>query len=222
MSNGIGNLNCPLPHNANVGDDLTYRVQVTDASRVDPFENYFIFNVCAAGSPPAKGAKPGTTQKPPSKEKGKEREKPALLSMPPITPVREPEWPRYEFTKTTALRVKDAGTAESDAGDASTTTYDFYVNVDNQFLKSEQKRSKTSPKMLEARFVYALVLVGLALIQGGRTKSSFSVDEEGEPLDERREPAIEKQIDRVTSALAPILLPMMDLLPELPDGEEGA
>jgi hypothetical protein len=222
LSNGVGNLNCPLPHNATVGDELTYRVRVTDASRVDPFENYLVLGVRAAGSPPAKGSKPGATQKPPSKEKGKERERPARLSMPPITPVSEPEWPRYEFTKTTALRVKDAGTFESEAGDASTTTYDFYVNVDNQFLKSEQKRSRASPKILEARFVYGLVLVGLALIQGGRTKPPSSLDEEADPLEERHEQSIEKQIDRVTSAIAPILLPMMDLLPELPDAEEGA
>jgi hypothetical protein len=221
LSNGTGNLNCPLPHNANVGDDLAYRVRVTDGSRVEAFENYFVLRVRAAGSPPVKGAKPGTPQKPPSKEKGKDRERPALLSMPPITPVREAEWPRYEFTKTTALRVKDAGTSESEIGDPSTTTYDFYVNVDNQFLKAEQKRSRTAPQVLEARFMYALVLVGLALIQGGRTKSAVSSDEEVDEFDERREPEIEKQIDKVTSALAPILLPMMDLLPELPDAEEG-
>jgi hypothetical protein len=221
LSNGVGNLNCPLPTDAKVDDEFHYRVRVTDNSRVDPFENTFVLRVRPTGAPPVKPTKPGGPKNPPAKDKGNEREKPSMLAMPPITKVHEAEWETHKFTKLSALKVQNAGTAEGD--DVSTQTWDFYVNVDNQWLKTEQKRSKTAPALLEARFMYALVLIGLALIQADRTKHvPDPTAEEPDAPTEKRESNIEKQILRVTSAIAPILLPMLDLLPDLDDGEAPA
>lgn len=218
LSNGVGNLNCPLPTDAKVDDEFRYRVRVTDHSRVTPFENVFVIRVRPSGAPPVKPTKPGIPPKPPSKEKGNDREKPSMLAMPPITPVKEAEWDKHKFTKFSALKVQNAG-AEGD--DTPTQTWDFYVNVDNQWLKTEQKRSKTPPQLLEVRFMYALVLIGLALIQEERAKRAPDpTEEEPEPPTEKRESNIEKQILKVTSAIAPILLPMLDLLPGLDEGDE--
>lgn len=224
LSNGVGNLNCPLPDNANVGDEFRYRVRVTDPSRVEPFENLFCLRVRPSGAPPQKG-KSGTQKKPPSNKKGSERERPTALAMPPITPVREPEWPKYGFSKLTGLKVKLAGATDGEGGDPTTTTYDFFVNVDNQSLKSEQKRSKTSPKILEMRFTYAIVLVGLALLQGDKSKQSTMSDEANDQIDAKPDEDndgsnIENQIERFTAALAPIILPMLEILPDLTDGDE--
>ncbi|MGH8526611.1 MAG: hypothetical protein ACREXY_21110 [Gammaproteobacteria bacterium] len=207
-----------MPHNANVGDELRYRVRVTDSSRLDPFENFFTLHIRPSGSPPQKG-KPGSPKKPAADEKGAERERPSSLAMPPITPVREPEWPKYAFTKLTALKVKLAGSFDADGTDASTTTYDFFVNVDHQSLRAEQKRSKTLPKVLETRFTYAIVLIGLALLQEDKAKrpvSSGDSDEEANTAATN----VEKEVEHFTMAVAPIILPMLELLPDLTDVEE--
>ena len=137
-----------------------------------------------------------------------------------ITAVKEAEWSQHGFNKFTALRIKNAPSAEGDPAVPSTITYDFFVNVDNQWLKSEQKRSKQqSPKILEARFMYSLVLVGLALLQEDRTRPRPETSEEDAdaPTDESNGENVEKRVDRFTAALAPILLPMLELIPDLED-----
>lgn len=221
LSNGVGNPNCPLPHDAKVDDEIKYRIYVNDPSRVDPFENQFVLRVRPSESQPSKPPKPGTKQKPPSKDKGAEREIPARLTMPPITPVTEHEWGKHGFNKTTALKVKHVLTADSESTDAPTTTYDFFVNVDNQWLRAEQKRSKTSPNLLRARFTYSLVLLGLALLQQDRSKRTDSSENEGEPGSDDKAQSVEKQIEYVTSAVAPVLLPMVDLLSDLEEEEQS-
>lgn len=221
LSNGVGNLNCPLPHDAKLDDVLRYRVRVTDRSRIESFENQFVLRVRGTGPQPPNGPK-GGPKNPPAKDKGSEREKPSKLAMPPITLVREPEWEQRGFTKLTALKVKHAGNADGDSPDsATTTTYDFFVNADNQSLKSEEKRSKISPKLLEAKFTYALVLLGLALLQDDRGKRP-STTAPGAEQGEDEEPNVERQIDRFTSAIAPIILPMLDLLAGVGDDEKAA
>jgi len=222
LSNGIGNLNCPLPYDAQVDDELRYRVCVNDPSRIDAFENQFLLRVRPSGLPPVKTSKPGTRQKPPSKEKGSEREEPSQLAMPPITPVRETEWHRHGFNKTTALKVKHAPTPISESTDTLTTTYDFFVNVDNQSLRAEQKRSKTSPDLLRARFTYSLVLIGLALLQHARANRVGLRQREDEATSDDETPSVEDQIEYVTSAVAPVLLPMLDLLSEQEEEEQAA
>jgi hypothetical protein len=223
LSNGIGNLNCPLPHDAQVGDELRHRVRVTDPSRIEPFENHFVLRVRPSAGPSQKPPRPGSATKPPSKERGKDREQPAFLAMPPITPVKEAEWEKHNFTKLTALRVKHAGTQEPESGDSpdpSVMTYDFFVNIDNQYLKLEQKRSKITPSLLELRFTYALVLMGLALLQEERMRPKDT--ESNEDADNETSASIEHRIDRVTSALAPIILPMLDVLPTLNDADDNS
>lgn len=47
--------------------------------------------------------------------------------------------------------------------------YDFYLNLDNVFLRTELKSLAISDeaKLLESRFKYAMVLLGLAFLKGG-------------------------------------------------------
>jgi hypothetical protein len=204
-----------------VYDELRYRVRITDPARVEPFENQFILRVRPVASPPTK-PKSGTSQRPPApaNKKGKEREKPSLLAMPPITPVKEPDWSKHGFSKNIALKVKHAGTSETDSPDPTTTTYDFFVNVDHQSLRAEQKRSKTSPQVLEARFTYALVLIGLALLQEGRQVEPETTPGTDGEEDPDQGAGLEAQVERFANAVAPILLPMIELLPELGASEE--
>ena len=138
-----------------------------------------------------------------------------------ITPVTEAEWEKHGFTKTTALKVKHAPTVESESTDTPTTTYDFFVNVDNQSLRTEQKRSKISPDLVRWRFTYSLVLIGIALLQHDRSKRTGSDQNEEESASADQAPSVEKQIEYVTSAVAPVLLPMLDLLSEQEEEEQS-
>jgi hypothetical protein len=80
-----------------------------------------------------------------------------------------------------------------------------------------QKESKVDPKLLKAKFVYGMVLVGLALLQDDRLASKSSASdngENGEAMD------AEKLVDRTTRALAPVFLPMLESIGALEATEE--
>ena len=100
----------------------------------------------------------------------------------------------------------------TDTADDDRDQLDFYVNVDNKYLKTVQKNAGRSgdPNLLERQFMYANVLIGMAMLNaeaandGATTPESL---EEGE--------STETRINRVTKALAPIILPMVDVLASL-------
>src|SRR5262249_3203948 len=143
-----------------------------------------------------------------------------------IIKVHEVEWEKQSppFDKFTALRIKDAGMAESNgASDEKPTVYDFYVNMDNLYLHSEMKPVGSEPELLRNRFIYGNVLLGLALVhpegldqkarRDKRNKEGDN-DENGEP-----EVNIEERIAQFTRAIGPVLLPMVESLGGLEMGE---
>jgi hypothetical protein len=81
--------------------------------------------------------------------------------------------------------------------------------MDNLFLKSELKSSRDDIEMTKGRWVYGLVLMGLALLHDDvQTKKSRPANATAEQEPE----SIEKQIEHFTQALAPVLLPMINSL----------
>jgi hypothetical protein len=90
--------------------------------------------------------------------------------------------------------------------------YDFLINMDNVFMKSELKGSSQEIEVLKARWKYGLVLVGLALLHDEvQAKKSKILDESANPEDSNGE-NVQTRIERITRALAPILLPMINSL----------
>ena len=77
---------------------------------------------------------------------------------------RRPSGQRRILTNFSALKIVSAGEVGQGAD-----VFDFYVNVDNKYLRIFQKESKDNPKLIKAKFVYGSVLLGLALIQDART-----------------------------------------------------
>ena len=140
LNNGIATLSARLP------EQLQRRAifsrfrctAVTDPSRIDPIENTFSVRVIERHNPSGKAS---TRRKPPTDEEGNDREIPAGIAMPKITEVPEANWHVYnpEFDKYTALRIKHA-TTEGE-GSEEIDIYDFFVNTDNVYLKSEMKSS---------------------------------------------------------------------------------
>ncbi len=158
----------------------------------------------------------GTRKKPPAKEQGKDREAPSGITLPDIRRVHEPQWKEYSpsFDRFTALRIRDTGSEDAPEGK---TTYVFYVNMDNHYLKTEMKNAGTEAEAIRNRFIYGNVLIGLAMLHQEeldcKAKESSAKDGEDKAEgEERKELNIEDRIERVTTALAPVLLPMIESL----------
>src|SRR5262249_18445330 len=122
------------------------------------------------------------------------------------------------FDKYTALGIKNAGDDSAENGDAK-PIYDFYVNMDNLYLKTEMKPAHRDPAVTRARFTYGLVLLGLALIQENETLKAKAkkadAEEEEQKEEDQGEANIERRVAEFTRAVAPVLLPMIESLGEL-------
>ena len=211
LQNGVATLSVQLPANCCVGDQLRFLATVSDATRIEPFENRFTVMV--------KGAvdiKSGGKSSPRSdKKQSGDSPVPAGIALPNIKRVKEAEWEAQKpaFDKYTALRIKHAGVAGDRNETGGTDIYDFFVNVDNLFLKTELKARVAQREVLTARFIYGLVLFGLGLIQEDARSASGPTEENGSgTADGNGSESVEKRVERATRAVAPVLLPMIEAL----------
>jgi len=205
-----------LPDNAKVGDRITFDAVVTDPYNGRDFENRFTVLIKEEAEPSG-GA--GSRRNPPSKKDGEGREQQAGILLPKIIEVFEDKWPTHEFDKFTALKIKDSGTSAEDANGDEPTQYDFFINMDNIYLKSEMKPTKSDVSLQKARFIYGMVLVGLGLLH---QHAESSKQRESESNGEDNEVNIEERVAITTRALAPIILPMIDSLGALDPAEVEA
>jgi hypothetical protein len=200
---GIATLNIELPDDVQAGTTLTFDIEVSDETRIDPFVNRLVLRV----NPPAPGGGSGGNGGRRGSANGHGTLGGGGLALPEITHVKEEDWNNFKFhtfTEDSALVIVNAGSGDEEDGDAS--VFDFYVNVDNKYLRIVQKESpKVDPRLLEAKFTYALVLVGLALIHDDKVQAKTAQQPE----------SIEDLVVRATSALAPVMLPMIDAIGDL-------
>lgn len=222
LQNGIATLSLRLPEPCCVGDKLSFLASVTDATRLEPFENKFTITVKEPLE--QKPGIEGTRMKPPGKENGDEREIPTGIQLPVWKPVHESEWEAQTppFDQYTALRIKNAGlVSDSEAGDQK-DVYDFFINVDNihlkRFLKYELKAGEDD-RVAQTRFEIGMILVGLAIIHKNARERKNGSANSG---DERPEINVEDQVEAATEALAPFLLPMIDALGSLDEEQTVA
>ena len=211
LQNGVATLSVQLPANSCVGDKLHFVASVSDTTRIDPFENRFTVTVKEAVD--AKGG--GKSSPRGDKKQGGDATVPAGIALPKIKRVTEAEWEAQKpaFDKYTALRIKHAGVEGSESGAGGTDVYDFFVNVDNLYLKTELKANAGQQEVLTARFIYGLVLFGLGLIQeDSRSVTSPEDENGGRTADGNGSENVEKRVERATRAVAPVLLPMIDAL----------
>ena len=201
-----------LPDESEVGEELEYVVTISDPNRVDGFENRLKLRV--------KGPQPASAG-------GKGRRRTATggqgtaggagnLNLPKITTVARADWATYGFTEESVLRVNSAPTDQDDSHEQRSFAYDFFINIDNKYLRHEQKLNPQDNKLIEKQFTYGMVIVGLALLRketkpaDDTTKSSdieTGTIEEGEQLETR--------ISETTMALAPVFLPMLKIIGNL-------
>lgn len=196
LNNGILTLTVALPESTKAGDILHGHVCINDDTLIEPFCETFRRRVL----PPIRvnNGEAGRRRQPSGGGNG-ERQAPSKLAYPQVVEVIEEEWPRYDFDRNSALKVFSA---ESNA-------YDFYVNIDNIWLRSEinQARDTEIAPILKAKFINGLVLYGMALL---KDKEFLEVNPtNGDSF------SIEELIYRTSRSFAPIIIPLVDALGEL-------
>ncbi|MHC5056187.1 MAG: hypothetical protein ACYTKD_15920 [Planctomycetota bacterium] len=207
-SDGTFTLSVKLPDGCKEGDTLRYDAVVTDPIGPKEFRNEFRIKVLpAAGKRKGGGGKKG---KPPGKKRGDAHTAPSGISLPSIRKVHEKDWGEQSppFDKHTALRVIHRQSDEE--GDR----YDFYVNMDNIFLNTELKGTKQDRGVVQSQFIHGMVLVGLGLLHDDSRRRKEGNGNGGNG-DDGEEANVEKMVDRVSSAVAPLLVPMIQSLGEL-------
>jgi hypothetical protein len=161
----------------------------------------------------------GTRRKPPSKQPGNDRELPSGITLPNIIKVCEAEWDKKSppFDKYTALRIRNAGTSEETGSNGEAkAVYEFYINMDNLYLKLEIKPAGADAELVRNRFIYGNVLLGLALLHQEELDKKLRQERQAQEEEQIEESSpdvnIEDRVETVTRALASVLLPMIESL----------
>lgn len=200
--NGYINLNVLLPDNVKVGDTLCFESRVEDVSRIEPFISRFYVKVTEADK--KRETKTKNVRKQPSNDnEGNDGENTSHLELPNVIEVikGDKNWISKGFDDETALHVFEDGMGG----------YDFFINMHNVHLLTEQKSNgNVDSKLLNARYKYGMVLIGIALLK-----------EHNDGIDKSREESnsqhidIYKHIKFTTKVMSPILLPMIGSLGSL-------
>lgn len=189
--NGICTLNLEMPEDAKIGDQYRFEVQVIDPSRIFPFSNEFKVKILEKADKPETPTEKKERKKPVTPGKGGDQ-KPQSVGIPEVTEVSEAQWPDYGFDRESGLALRQG------------EDYYFAVNIDNVYLKTEQKTTRSDSAVLKEQFKYGLCLVGLALLND-HEKTAASKQENGNGEEE----TIDDMIKDVTKALSPFILPMV-------------
>lgn len=213
LQNGIAILNVKLPEGCSIGNVIEYEAKVTDDTSLEPFVNRFVAMVGSAQKISPGG---GGRRKPPGSGNGHQREIPTGLEMPEIREVYASEWGKrkHKFDEYSALEIVQEGAVDVEtSNNGNAAVYSFWVNMDNIYLKSEIKSSKEESEILKARFIYGLVLLGMALIQADVKGDKVEIENEsGEQTNNNEALTLEERVFGTSRAIAPVLLPMIESL----------
>ncbi len=215
LHNGIANWSIRLPdEQVTVGDQLTIQCTVTDDTLLEPFINVATISITAQEtSPPttvgkrkknASGGDEGDGKSGNTGKSGTSKDPGNTLSggiaMPEIVEVHKnsKEWSDHKFDEQTSCFVVDDG-------DDGQPSYTFYINVDNIYLLTELKGAKSDVAVEKQRFIWANVLIGLALLHDSRRTTT-----NGESSDNVE--SVFSHVSRTTRALGPFLIPMIEHL----------
>ncbi|MDE2899559.1 MAG: hypothetical protein OXN15_00820, partial [Chloroflexota bacterium] len=202
LDDGVATLNLSLPEGARVGDSYEYELTVKDPTLIDPFTNCFKVNVGPFQPPSGSGG---------GRRNGRERgSDPGValrgLAIPTPYPVYEKEWDRHGFDRYSALKVyDDSAEANGDEGGS----YSYYINMDNVYLLTELKATRSNPDVLKKQWQVGMVLVGMALFR--------DLMDVHDTIDAVPETIPQDEVSKATAAIAPVLLPLIGHLGALAD-----
>ena len=193
LDNGVATLNLSLPANAREGDAFRYQLSIEDETLIVPFENSFLVSVGPFQEPSGGGG----GRKDRTDTGDGTGESPRGLALPNTIDVREEDWENRGFDKYSALQVIQLPPDDDEDGDR----YDYYINMDNVYLKSELNANRQRDRMLSDRWRYGVVLIGMALLQSSDDK-----------VQEESDSSPFEQISSTMRAIAPVILPLIEHL----------
>ena len=194
-----------LPAGVMVGEDLEYEISVVDSSRSDALRNSLKLRVKGPQDNTGGGNGRKTAKNTGDGGSGGQ----GSLSLPNITLVRQDRWSEHGFSEESVLSVHTTPVETQDAKESY--EHDFFVNVDNKYLRIEQKADPGNSELIEKQFTYGMVIVGLALL-----RQDAEIDDCGSRREDRDEASdedgIESRIGVTTAGLAPVFLPMLKII----------
>lgn len=115
--------------------------------------------------------------------------------MPDIVSITKDDWIDYGMDDESALIYQPT----PEGGD-------YLLNMDNKYLLTELKglRDRNATDLTKARYTYSMALIGMSIISHYRNTSDGT-----EELD------VSAEVKKVTSMIAPVLIPMLDAMASL-------
>lgn len=218
---GLARMTYELPAGLCDGDVLNLIAKIDDPSRLEPFVNRITLNI-----KPERKTTSGTTghhtssgntdgEESGGKGSGQDSSTESTLGIPKPFSVEEKDWDKQDppFNKFTAVRIIQ----RSDAPEGS-DLYDFYINVDNGYLKNFIKDRPPAAKTMRQRFSIGMTLIALSLLHQDQIGRKATEKGEEFPKDDS---AVQDRVAQTTSAMAPFLLPMLEAMEEI-NGEDAS
>jgi hypothetical protein len=131
-----------------------------------------------------------------------------LTGVPNVVEVRQPQWARHEFDERSALVIKRAEGEQ----------LDFFVNMDNIYLKNEiVRRKSTERSLIEYYFKYGLSLLALGILHI-RRESAGEIQEETAEEEETGWPSqeVKDEIAAACRGSAVTIIPIIIQLGKIP------
>lgn len=196
--NGIASLTIELPNDCEISKVYKFECEVSDSARIDPITASFYAVV--ANPIERSNGKAGNRKEGGTAGGNRRSELNRGLEVPRPNLVYKSEWLQHGFDGNSALEVKDSGNG----------SFDFFVNADNVYLVSEKKSQvSVDSRVLEIRFAFAMTIIGLAILRSHREDEARNAQVVNEN-DSESEYNVYADIRRVSSTLAPFLIPMVD------------
>lgn len=209
LNNGVATLNLKLPDGAVEGQSFTYELIVKDDIVVSAFENRFKITI---GPSQTSNHHPSSPALPHNEQGSDDGTAPSGLAIPQANRVFKPDWPLRSFNEYTALKAVYDPSEDENPGSGG---YSYYINMDNIYLQSELKASKQNSELIRARWEFGMMLVALALLRPGAFGQDASMPQATENEAESLTP--QDEVYKITAAIAPVLLPLIEHLGSLSD-----
>ena len=202
LKNGKAIVMMEFPEQSEVGKELTFITRVQDSMR--SFQIPIVIDPLSIDQ--RISGESGDRQDPPSKRRGNERERPMEMAPPTIKRVYADEWDGLGFDEFTAMKIESLGLAEDDD---HTELYEFQINMDNTPINNESKLKRMSNEqhhLLCEQFIYANVLIGLALLLEDKKSTKIESPDCEVPTEK-----IEDRVESVCRAIAPFVPAVLSL-----------
>ncbi len=195
LIDGVVTLCVALPEGAKPGDQHVLTTEIDDDCILNRFERTICVEIGDAEETNVGGS--GDHHKPRDQEKNGNQKAPQGFAMPEIKPVRKDDWALHGMDGHSALVYYP-----SEAGG------DYYLNMDNDYLLAELKSRRVTEyiTLTETRYHCCMALIAMSVISYYKTREK---DDQEEQMD------VEEAVRKITSMIAPVLIPMLESMADL-------